>query len=62
MSNVNLRKALTLAIDRQGLITNVKKGEEKPGVSMVPSAVKGLKRIAVTSKIMISKMQKRHLN
>jgi len=41
ISNVNLRKALTLAIDRQGLIDNVTKGEQKPGVSMVPSAVKG---------------------
>ncbi|MFY3791200.1 peptide ABC transporter substrate-binding protein [Ureibacillus sp. MALMAid1270] len=41
ISNVNLRKALTLAINREGLITNITKGEQKPGVSMVPSGVTG---------------------
>ncbi|HWK24879.1 MAG TPA: peptide ABC transporter substrate-binding protein [Ureibacillus sp.] len=40
-SNANIRKALTLAIDRQGLIDNVVKGEQTPALGMVPSAVKG---------------------
>lgn len=39
--NENIRKALTLAIDRQGLIDNVVKGEQKPALGMVPTAVKG---------------------
>ncbi|GLC87464.1 peptide ABC transporter substrate-binding protein [Lysinibacillus piscis] len=39
--NVNIRKALTLAIDRQGLIDNVAKGEQKPALGMVPSAISG---------------------
>lgn len=39
--NKNIRKALTLAIDRKGLIDNVVKGEQKPALAMVPSAVKG---------------------
>lgn len=39
--NENIRKALTLAIDRQGLIDNVTKGEQKPALGMVPPAVKG---------------------
>ncbi|WP_036200660.1 peptide ABC transporter substrate-binding protein [Ureibacillus sinduriensis] len=41
MSNVNIRKALTLAIDRQGLIDNITKGEQTPATGMVPAAVKG---------------------
>jgi len=40
-SNANIRKALTLAIDRQGLIDNVTKGEQKPALGMVPSAISG---------------------
>ncbi|MFL0506525.1 peptide ABC transporter substrate-binding protein [Ureibacillus sp. 179-F W5.1 NHS] len=40
-ANANIRKALTLAIDRQGLIDNVTKGEQTPALGMVPSAVKG---------------------
>lgn len=40
-SNVNIRKALTLAIDRQGLIDNVLKGEQTPGLGMVPAAIEG---------------------
>ncbi|MDM5335449.1 peptide ABC transporter substrate-binding protein [Ureibacillus composti] len=40
-SNANIRKALTLAIDRQGLIDNVAKGEQTPALGMVPKAVKG---------------------
>lgn len=39
--NANIRKALTLAIDRQGLIDNVLKGEQTPALGMVPSAVPG---------------------
>lgn len=38
-SNVNIRKALTLAINRQELIDNVIKGEQKPATSMVPAAI-----------------------
>ncbi|MCP1146362.1 peptide ABC transporter substrate-binding protein [Lysinibacillus endophyticus] len=41
MSNANIRKALTLAIDRQGLIDNVTKGEQSPALGMVPTAVSG---------------------
>lgn len=39
--NANIRKALTLAIDRQGLIDNITKGEQKPALGMVPIAVSG---------------------
>jgi len=39
--NANIRKALTLAIDRQGLIDNVVKGEQTPALGMVPAAVPG---------------------
>ncbi|MGN4126270.1 peptide ABC transporter substrate-binding protein [Lysinibacillus sphaericus] len=39
--NANIRKALTLAIDRQGLIDNITKGEQKPALGMVPSAISG---------------------
>jgi len=39
MSNANIRKALTLAIDRQTLIDNVTKGEQKPATGMVPPAI-----------------------
>lgn len=41
LKNANIRKALTLAIDRQSLIDNVTKGEQKPATGMVPSAIKG---------------------
>ncbi|MFB7159827.1 peptide ABC transporter substrate-binding protein [Lysinibacillus sp. NPDC056232] len=41
MSNANIRKALTLAIDRQTLIDNVTKGEQKPALGMVPLSVPG---------------------
>lgn len=40
-SNANIRKALTLAIDRQGLIDNILKGEQTPALGMVPSAITG---------------------
>ena len=39
--NANIRKALTLAMDRQGLIDNVTKGEQKPALGMVPVAIQG---------------------
>ncbi|MGE7841908.1 peptide ABC transporter substrate-binding protein [Lysinibacillus sp. NPDC093712] len=39
--NANIRKALTLAIDRQGLIDNITKGEQKPALGMVPAAING---------------------
>ena len=41
MQNANIRKALALAIDRQGLVTNVTKAEQKPALGMVPSSVAG---------------------
>jgi len=40
-SNANIRKALTLAINRQELIDNVTKGEQQPALGMVPAAVEG---------------------
>ncbi|MCP1146357.1 peptide ABC transporter substrate-binding protein [Lysinibacillus endophyticus] len=40
-SNVNIRKALTLAVDRQGLIDNITKGEQTPALGMVPTGVAG---------------------
>lgn len=41
MKNANIRKALTLAIDRQSLIKNVLKAEQKPANGLVPSAING---------------------
>lgn len=41
MKNVNIRKALTLAIDRQGLIDNITKGEQKPANGVVPKSIAG---------------------
>lgn len=41
MSNVNIRKALALAIDRQGLIDNVIKGEQTPALGIVPPTIEG---------------------
>lgn len=40
-SNANIRKALTLAINRQGLIDNVIKGGQPPALSAVPIAIDG---------------------
>lgn len=40
-SNENIRKALTLAIDRQSLIAHITKGEEQPAFGIVPLAVPG---------------------
>ncbi|MGE7909099.1 peptide ABC transporter substrate-binding protein [Lysinibacillus xylanilyticus] len=42
--NANIRKALTLAINRQGLIDNVTKGEQKPALGMVPIAISGFEK------------------
>ena len=39
--NANIRKALTLAIDRQTLIDNITKGEQKVALGMVPTAIAG---------------------
>lgn len=41
MKNVNIRKALTLAINRQGLIDNITKGEQKPANGIVPKSIAG---------------------
>ncbi|MGX7350218.1 peptide ABC transporter substrate-binding protein [Dolosicoccus paucivorans] len=41
MSNVNIRKALALAIDRQGLVDNVTKGGQTPAFGLVPPFVEG---------------------
>ena len=41
INNKNIRKALTIAIDREGLIENVTKGEETPATGLVPQTVKG---------------------
>ncbi len=39
--NANIRKALSYAIDRQGLADNVLKGGQKPALSNVPVAIEG---------------------
>lgn len=41
ISNVNIRKALALAIDRQGLVTNITKGEQQPALGYVPGTIAG---------------------
>ena len=41
MKNQNIRKALTLAIDREGLIENVTKGEQNPATGLVPLTMEG---------------------
>ena len=41
LSNVNIRKALALAIDRASLIQNVTKGEQSPALGIVPNVVEG---------------------
>jgi oligopeptide transport system substrate-binding protein len=41
MQNENIRKALALAIDRQGLINNIVKGEQQPAMGIVPNSVEG---------------------
>lgn len=46
LENKNIREALTIAIDRQGLIDNVTKGEQKPGSGLVPLTMKGFEEPA----------------
>nr|WP_068129092.1 peptide ABC transporter substrate-binding protein [Nosocomiicoccus ampullae] len=41
LKNKNIREALTTAIDRQGLIDNVTKGEQEPASGLVPLTMKG---------------------
>jgi oligopeptide transport system substrate-binding protein len=41
LANENIRKALTLAIDRESLITNVVKGEQPAALGIVPDSVAG---------------------
>lgn len=41
MQNANLRKALALAIDRQGLVDNITKGEQLPALGLVPPTIEG---------------------
>ncbi|MCW6679873.1 peptide ABC transporter substrate-binding protein [Aerococcaceae bacterium NML130460] len=43
MSNVNLRKALALAMDRQGLVENITKGGQIPALGIVPPTMDGFK-------------------
>ncbi|MFD2762452.1 peptide ABC transporter substrate-binding protein [Lentibacillus juripiscarius] len=38
-TNKNIRKALTLAINRKGIVENITKGEQKPGMALVPTAI-----------------------
>ncbi|MGY0691915.1 peptide ABC transporter substrate-binding protein [Virgibacillus sp. FSP13] len=37
--NVNIRKAFALSIDRQGIVTNITKGEQQPAMALVPPAM-----------------------
>lgn len=41
MSNVNIRKALGLAIDRQNIVDNITKGGQVPALGYVPSVIPG---------------------
>lgn len=41
MSNLNMRMALALAIDRQALVDNILKGGEKPAMGLVPPSING---------------------
>lgn len=41
MSNVNIRKALALAVDRQALVDNVTKGGQLPALGLVPPTSAG---------------------
>lgn len=37
--NVNIRKAFALAINRQGVVDNITKGEQQPAMALVPPAI-----------------------
>lgn len=41
MANENIRRALALAMNRQGLIDNVLKADQTPALGMVPTVIKG---------------------
>ncbi|MGE7022437.1 peptide ABC transporter substrate-binding protein [Solibacillus cecembensis] len=41
MQNENIRKALSLSIDRKGLVENITKGEQEPALGVVPNSVAG---------------------
>ncbi|MFK8243102.1 MULTISPECIES: peptide ABC transporter substrate-binding protein [unclassified Facklamia] len=41
LGNANVRKALALAIDRNGLVTNITKGEQQPALGYVPATIAG---------------------
>ncbi|MBG9980601.1 peptide ABC transporter substrate-binding protein [Facklamia sp. DSM 111018] len=41
LQNVNLRKALSLAIDRQALIDNILKGDQIPATGLIPPTIEG---------------------
>src|SRR5690625_2333246 len=38
-SNKNIRKAFALSVNRQGIVENVTKGEEKPAMALVPPSI-----------------------
>ncbi|MBS4456591.1 peptide ABC transporter substrate-binding protein [Tuanshanicoccus lijuaniae] len=44
LGNANIRKALALAIDRKGLVTNITKGEQQPALGYVPSTIAGFEK------------------
>lgn len=37
--NVNIRKAFSLALNRQGIVENITKGEQQPAMALVPSSI-----------------------
>lgn len=41
MKNANIRKALALGFNRQGLVENILKGGQQPATSLVPPAIEG---------------------
>ncbi|WOV87668.1 peptide ABC transporter substrate-binding protein [Sporosarcina oncorhynchi] len=38
-TNVNIRKAFAMAINRQGIVDNITKGEQQPAMALVPSSI-----------------------
>jgi oligopeptide transport system substrate-binding protein len=38
-NNVNIRKAFALAINRQGIVENITKGEQQPAMALVPPSI-----------------------
>ncbi|TFJ93477.1 peptide ABC transporter substrate-binding protein [Lentibacillus salicampi] len=38
-TNANIRKAFALSLNREAIVKNITKGEEEPGMALVPSAV-----------------------